>query len=158
MDLTTRRTLVDRYRDGHRVVVDALAGITEAELDTAEAPGEWSPRQVAHHLADSETTSAIRLRRLLAEDRPTIAGYDQEAYARRLHYDRPIAASLATLGAIRAATAELLDRLGEEEWAREGIHNESGRYALLDWLRIYAAHAHDHADQIRRARTVTRRG
>ena len=158
MDLTTRRTLVDRYRDGHRVVVDALAGITEAELDTAEAPGEWSPRQVAHHLADSETASAIRLRRLLAEDRPTIAGYDQEAYARRLHYDRPIAASLATLGAIRAATAELLDRLGEEEWAREGIHNESGRYALLDWLRIYAAHAHDHADQIRRARTVARRG
>lgn len=158
MDLTTRRTLVDRYRDGHRVVVDALAGITEAELDTAEAPGEWSPRQVAHHLADSETTSAMRLRRLLAENRPTIAGYDQDAYARRLHYDRPIAASLATLGAIRAATAELLDSLGEEEWAREGIHNESGRYALLDWLRIYAAHAHDHADQIRRARTVARRG
>jgi hypothetical protein len=154
MDDATRLVLIDRYKDGHRVVADALTGITETELDTPEAPGEWSPRQVVHHLADSETTSAIRLRRLLVEDSPVIHGYDQEAFARRLHYDRPIAASLATLGAVRAATAELLDRMTEAEWAREGTHNESGRYTVLDWLRIYAAHAHDHADQIRRARAV----
>ena len=150
----TRPDLIARYKAGHRVVTEALAGITDAELDTPEAPGEWTPRQVAHHLADSEMTSAIRLRRLLAEDHPVIDGYDQEEFARRLQYDRPIAASLATLAAVRQTTAELLDRLSEADWARAGTHSESGRYGVDDWLRIYAAHAHDHADQIRRARSA----
>ncbi len=149
-----RRRLIERYKEGHRIVTEALTGITEAELDTPEAPGEWTPRQVVHHLADSEMTSAIRLRRLLAEDHPTIHGYDQEEFARRLHYDRPIAASLATLQAVRSVTAEILDRLTADEWAREGTHSESGRYSVDYWLGIYAVHAHDHADQIRRARAA----
>ena len=157
MDAATRRELIERYKDGHRVVTEALAGIDVAELDARLAPDEWTAREVVHHLADSEMTSAIRLRRLLAEDNPVIEGYDQEEFARRLHYDRPIEASLATLGAVRMVTAELLDRLTEAEWVREGTHNESGRYTVGDWLRIYAAHVHDHADQIRRAREAVRR-
>jgi len=154
MDEQTRVRLIDRYKGGHRAIQEALAGITEAELDAREAPGEWTPRQVVHHLADSETNSAIRLRRLLAEKNPLIQGYDQEEFARVLHYDRPIDASLALFGAVRAATAELLDRMAEDDWARQGTHNESGPYDVEDWLRIYAVHAHDHADQIRRARAA----
>jgi hypothetical protein len=42
--------------------------------------------------------------------------------------------------------------LSEEEWGRVGTHTESGPYGVEDWLRIYAAHCHDHADQILRAR------
>ena len=146
-----RRELIERYRDGHHAVVVALAGLSEADLDRQPGPEDWSPRQIVHHLADSEMTSAIRLRRLLAEDHPTIAGYDEGEFARRLHYDRPIEASLEVLAAARRASAEILDRLGEAEWTREGTHSESGRYTVEDWLRIYAAHAHDHAAQISRA-------
>ena len=122
---------------------------SDAELDRRPAPGKWTAREIVHHLADSEMTSAIRLRRLLAEDSPVIVGYDQEEFARRLHYDRPIAASLDAFKAARATTGEILDRMTEEEWAREGTHSESGRYTLLQWLRIYADHAHNHAAQIR---------
>ena len=154
MDGMTRARLVEQYKAGYGVVVEALADITEAELDAREEPGEWSPREVVHHLADSEMTSAIRLRRLIVEDRPLIVGYDQEEFARRLYYDRPIEASLAAFRAARDTTAQLLDRLSEAEWAREGTHSESGRYTVLDWLQIYAVHAHDHADQIRRARAT----
>ena len=157
MDETTRRGLIERYKDGHRVVTDALAGITDAELDARPGPDEWSPREIVHHLADSEMTSAIRLRRLLAEDRPTIAGYDEQEFARRLHYDRPIEASLQALAAARRSTAELIDRLSPAEWAREGTHTESGRYTVEGWLELYAAHAHDHAEQIYRARAATGR-
>ena len=89
-------------------MVEALAGISEAELD-AQHDG-WTAREVAHHLANSEMTAAIRLRRVLAEDRPVIGGYDEETFARVL------------------------------------------KYAAEDWLQIYAAHGHDHAQQIRRAR------
>ena len=152
MDASTRRTLIDKYRAGYDTVVDALAGADDASLDRRPGPGTWSAREIVHHLADSEMTSAIRLRRLIAEDNPTIVGYDQEEFARRLHYDRPIAASLDAFKAARATTGEILDRMTEEEWAREGTHSESGRYTVLQWLEIYADHAHNHAMQIRAAR------
>lgn len=155
MDAERRRALIDRYRDGHRSVIEALAGAeadTSGELDRSLGEGEWSARQVAHHLADSETTSYIRLRRLLAEDDAVIPGYDENLFARRLHYERPIAASLDVLRTVRHATAELLNILTEEEWQRTGTHTDSGPYSVETWLEIYATHAHDHAEQIRRAR------
>jgi len=152
MDPTTRRALVEQYRNGYRAVIEALHGVTETDLDSRPAPTEWSPRHVVHHLADSEMTSAIRLRRLIAEDGPMIHGYDEGAFARRLHYERPIQASLEAFRAARQTTAELLERLGEADWLREGTHSESGRYTVETWLEIYAKHAHDHAEQIRRGR------
>jgi len=88
--------------------------------------GGWSPRMVVHHLADSESNST-RGRKLLAEDDPVVQGYDQ-AYARRLHYDRPVETSLAVFRAVRASTAELLERLEEQDWGRAGTHTESGPY------------------------------
>jgi hypothetical protein len=151
MDEATRRQLIERYRSGPAVLEQALAEVPEADLD--HASDGWTPRQVIHHVADSEMTSAIRLRRLLAEDRPQLAGYDEELFARRLHYsERPLEGSLEAVRGARASSVALLEVLSEEEWAREGTHSESGRYGVTDWLRIYAAHCHDHAEQIRRAR------
>ncbi|WIG57958.1 MAG: hypothetical protein OJF49_000703 [Ktedonobacterales bacterium] len=152
MDNERRAELIAQYKDGYRAVREAVEMLTEAELDRRATPDDWTPREIAHHLADSETTSYIRLRRVLAEDRPTIQGYDEMEFARRLHYDRPIATSLDVLRAVRASSAELLDWLTAEEWTREGTHSESGSYSVEDWLEIYAAHAHDHAAQMLRAR------
>lgn len=155
MDQEARRRLVEVYKDGYRVVAEALAGASEKELDVVPAPGKWTAREIVHHLADSEMTSAVRLRLLIASDRPQIVGYDQDEFARRLYYrDRPIGASLDAFRAARQTTAELLDRLTEAEWLREGTHTEVGRYSVDKWLEIYAAHAHEHARQIRAARTA----
>jgi hypothetical protein len=153
MEQGTRVQLVERYKEGTRVFAEALEGITDGELDARPGPEEWTAREVVHHMADSEMTSAIRLRRLIAEDAPTIQGYDQEEFAQRLFYgERPIEASVEAVDAARRTTAEILDRLDEGQWARAGTHTESGPYDVEAWLDIYAAHAHDHADQIRRAR------
>jgi hypothetical protein len=152
MDDATRRAMIEQYKKGYRQVAEAIAGATEAELDARPAPGKWTAREIVHHLADSEMTSAIRIRNLIATDNVAIVGYDQEVFARRLHYDRPITASLAAFKAARETTAELLDRLNEDDWKREGTHTEHGRYGMDTWLGIYSVHAHDHADQIRRAR------
>ena len=158
MDSQTRTKLINQYKDGYRAVADALAGATDADLDAHPAPGKWSARQIVHHLADSEMTSAIRVRLLLAADRPQIMGYDQDEFSKRLHYDRPIDASLAALKAARETTADILDRMREADWAREGTHTEHGRYGMDTWLGIYGPHAHDHAAQIRRARESAKRG
>lgn len=151
MNASHRRELIARYRTGYDDVADALEGITEAELDRS-ASGEWTPRQIGHHLADSEMTSAIRLRRLLAEEKPVIQGYDEAEYAQRFTRDRPIQPSIEAMRWARESTAQILDRLTEEEWRRTGTHSESGAYSVEQWLEIYAAHPHDHAAQIRRSR------
>ena len=157
MDRSTREAMVDQYKQGYREVADALAGATDAELDARPAAGKWTAREIVHHLADSEMTSAIRMRNLIATDNVAIVGYDQEVFAKRLHYNRPIAASLSAFKAARETTAELLDRLSEDDWKREGTHTEHGRYGMDTWLGIYSVHAHDHANQIRRARASLRK-
>ena len=152
MDLERRRALVERYREGPSVVEAALAGATDAELDARPADGGWTARETTHHIADSELTSAIRLRRLIAEDEPEIIGYDGNVFAQRLYYgDRPVGAALAAISAARAVTAEILDQLTEAEWQRKGSHNEHPSYGVLEWLEIYAEHCHEHAEQIRAA-------
>jgi hypothetical protein len=152
MDAATRKTLIAQYKAGYDEVVKALAGADDAALDRRTGPGTWSAREIVHHLADSEMTSAIRLRRLLAEESALITGYDQEEFARTLHYDRPIAASLEAFRWARVSTAELLERMTEADWGRAGTHSEIGRYPITRWLEIYAEHASKHAAQIRRAR------
>jgi hypothetical protein len=152
MDQKERETLIAQYRDGYAAIAESLLKITDEELDAHPRPGSWSPREIVHHLADSEMTAGIRLRRLLAEDRPHIQGYDQDDFARRLFYDRPHETSLELFRYVRSATAEILERLQPQDWQREGTHSEMGRYSVETWLQIYAEHAHKHARQIRAAR------
>jgi hypothetical protein len=151
MDSEERARLIKRYREGHSVVKEALSGITPEELDRS-ASGEWTPRQIAHHLADSEMMSAIRIRRLLTEDEPVIHAYDEAAFARKLTADRPIEPSLEAMRWARETCSQLLERMTEADWRKVGTHTESGPYSAEDWLTIYAAHAHDHAEQIKRGR------
>lgn len=151
MEAQEREALIQRYRDGHRAVAEALQGLRDEELDRSVS-GEWTPRAIVHHLADSEMTSAIRLRRLIAEDNPTIQGYDEAQFASRLTSDRPIEPSLQAMRWARESTAQILERLSEEDWVRSGTHTESGPYSVEDWLVTYANHGHDHAKQIARAR------
>ena len=153
MDAARRAELVARYKAGHVTLLASLAGIDEAGLDARPADGGWTPREVVQHTADSEMTAAIRLRRLVAEENPVIAGYDGDTFAVRLHYaDRPIEPALDAIAAARSTTAQILDGLTEADWARTGTHTESGPYGVERWLETYAVHCDEHADQIRRAR------
>jgi hypothetical protein len=154
-----RAALVAHYRSGADVFLAAVAGVSVAELDVRPFEGEWTVREIVHHLCDGELGSAIRLRRLIAEDRPVLPGYDEMEYSRRLHYDeRPIGPSLDAMAAARAATLDLVERLSDDEWARTGTHTEQGPYSVEAWLRDYAAHPHDHADQVRRVVAAARGG
>lgn len=151
MDPARREELIGQYRAGASAVDGALAGARDEDLDRTP-PGGWSARMVVHHLADSETNSYLRLRKLLAERGAELQAYDEAEFARVLHYDRPIEHSLAVFRAVRASSSEPLDRLSGEDWSRTGVHSESGAYSVENWLEIYADHGLDHADQIRRAR------
>jgi hypothetical protein len=151
--MTNRTALLARYRSGSDAVDAALNAITDEELDRSPTDGGWTARQIAHHLADSEAMAYTRIRRLIADEDPQIAGYDEPAWAQRLHYDRPIGEAMAVMRAVRAASLALLESLTPTEWERSGVHSESGAYSVDRWLEIYASHPHEHADQIRAARS-----
>jgi hypothetical protein len=148
-----RNALVKQYAAGYDEVIDALNSFPAESLGAHPIPGKWSAREIVHHLGDSETTSAVRIRRLLCEEQPLIHGYDQDVFAQRLRYnERDMAPALEAFRYARATTVQLLGLMAEEDWQRTGTHSESGAYGAEDWLRIYAAHAHNHAAQIRRLR------
>jgi uncharacterized damage-inducible protein DinB len=153
MNSQERQALIAQYVDGYNEVVRSLEGIPTDALTAHPIEGKWSAAEIVHHLADSETTSGLRLRRLLVEDHPVILGYDQDAYAKSLNYNRrAMAPALEAFRSARATVAQLFEFMREADWQREGTHSESGSYSVEDWLRIYAAHAHNHAGQIRRLR------
>ena len=153
MTAAERSELIATYAAGYEEVMQALAGFTPETLTAHPLPGKWSAAEIVQHLADSEMTSAIRLRRLLTEDNPVIYGYDEAFYATRFGYNgRDIAPAMEAFRAARATTVQILERLTEEDWQRKGTHSESGAYGVEIWLETYAAHAHGHASQIRRLR------
>jgi len=148
-----RNVLIKQYGDGFDEVIAALNSFPAKSLGAHPIPGKWSAREIVHHLGDSESTAAGRIRKLLCEDDPLIQGYDQDQFATKLRYnERDMAPALEAFRCARVTTMQLLRLMTEEDWQRSGTHTESGRYTAEDWLRIYAAHAHDHAAQIRRLR------
>src|SRR5262244_288261 len=125
MNSQERQELMTRYQDGYHEVARAIDGFPAEHLTAHPIDGKWSAAEIVHHLADSETTSALRVRRLLVEDHPLIQGYDQDLYAARLNYNnREIAPSLDAFRSARATTAQLFDFLTDEDWHREGTHSE----------------------------------
>jgi len=153
MTTDERQQLIEQYKAGYDEVARALEGFPADKLTAHPIEGKWSAAEIVHHLGDSETTSGLRLRRLLSEDHPLIQGYDQDVYARELRYnEREIGPSLDLFRSTRATTAQLFDFMKDADWRREGTHSESGSYSAEDWLKIYAAHGHNHAAQISRLR------
>lgn len=146
-----RAALIEQYARGPERIREALARVPKAALSWRPGAGKWSAHEVVVHCADSETSSALRIRTLIAEKEPLIVGYDQDAWARAFDYhSEPLESALAVARAARARTVPLLRRLTDAEWSKEGRHTHSGRYTAEDWLRIYAAHLEGHARQIER--------
>ncbi|HEY6193749.1 MAG TPA: DinB family protein [Candidatus Eisenbacteria bacterium] len=155
MDADARSALIAKYKAGYAEVVKALDGFPAAQLTARPFPGKWTAAEIVHHLADSETQSATRLRKLLAEPHPVIQAYDQEEWTNRLHYQsRQIEPALLAFRAARETTAQLLDLMTEADWRKLGWHSESGSYHSERWLEIYAEHAHGHAAQIARLKAA----
>lgn len=143
--------LRERFRGGAGVVDAALAPLGDDDLDCRVGDG-WSPRMIAHHLADAEVHIYERLRQLLADPEPVpILYWDEARWAATpaLRYESgPIAPSLDLFRAARAASVALLDELPATELDREGTHSTDGAFSVRHWLAMAAAHAEDHAAQI----------
>ena len=142
--------LAAEYEVATNVFLEAVKKINLADLDKPKKDG-WNARQEIHHLADSESQSCARLKRLLAEPGSIIQGYDENKWAQNttLGYTvLPIENSLTLYKASRAASLEIIKRLEVEQLSNAGIHTESGAYDLKKWFSSYINHPKDHANQL----------
>ena len=147
-----REALFRRYEQGPALLRDALLRAPLEMRTWRPAPNQWSVHEIIVHCADSETNSSMRIRYLAGEPSPTIAGYDQDRWARELHYhDLPLELSLAQVEATRAWTTAFIRQLPDAAWERAGRHTEYAEpYTAEQWLQIYAEHLEIHARQIAR--------
>ena len=153
LDLLGERDPVEVMAATPGEVRRALEGVPEAELRRPEAPGKWSRLEVAAHLADSEVAIAWRFRLAIAQERPPLTGYDQDAWAERLGYSEiALEDALEVFEVLRAANVRLLRRLAPADWERVAVHAERGEESVRHMARLFAGHDLLHLRQIERIR------
>jgi uncharacterized damage-inducible protein DinB len=138
------RNLLDLYEDGGRKLLKAIDGLTEADLTSFPVPGTWSIKQVVAHLADCDLVFSDRMKRVIAEDNPTLQGFDESKWAAGLHYQLQSATELAALFDLnRRVMTNLLRLLPPATFARTGTHTERGVQSV-EAILTYAVNHLDH--------------
>jgi nuclear transport factor 2 (NTF2) superfamily protein len=146
-----REDLIRRYELGPGLLRAALEKAPREAHKWRPAENKWSIHEIVCHCADAETNAAMRIRYLVAEDKPVIVGYDQDRWAKEFVYRAAnLYTALGVVEAVRAHTADLLRRLSAAAWLSTGTHTESGAYSADDWLKVYAEHLEKHSGQIER--------
>lgn len=149
--ISTER-LLDVFREAPARLARALDGVGEGDLRVRAIPGKWAIQEIVLHVADSELTGAVRVRKVLAEDRPELPAYNQELFATGLDYlrrDAPFRrAALHGFRNLRETTAVLFESARPGDWRREGTHLIFGPLSLRQLLEMYADHGERHIGQI----------
>ena len=151
MDKTERNEKIELYGRGFDLLKAALAEVPAEAMKFKPEPKEWSVHEIIIHIADSETNSALRARKLIVEPGGTLMGYDQAQWADVLNYhDHNLEDALEVTRLARKTTYELLKRQPEEVFTHAIIHPEMNEpYTFDKWVDIYSRHIPGHIEQIK---------
>jgi hypothetical protein len=129
---------------------EAVALLTDRQLDTPYRPGGWTVRQVVHHVADSHLNSYVRMKVALTEHSPTITPYDEKLWAALPDMRLPIDSSLGILDGLHVRWVVLFRALQPADYARTFQHPEyPDAPRTIEWvLQHYAWHSRHHVGHI----------
>jgi hypothetical protein len=150
MDKAERNELIEKYRTSFDEFEKVLKTIPKEAWLFKPEPKEWSVHQVIIHIADSETNSYLRARRLVAEPGGMLMAYDQDVWADNLDYhSQSTEDALEVTRYVRKMTYDFIKDLPDEVWENTATHPEYPEpYTFEKWLRIYSKHPGEHAKQI----------
>jgi anti-anti-sigma factor len=139
------RDLIAKYENGPRQLRDALDGLSAMQLRTPAPPGAWSALQIVCHIADFDLVYADRMKRVIAEDNPTMFGGDPDVFAAKLAYGhRDLEEELDVVIAVRREMSRFLKTLCPTDFERTGQHTEDGPLSLTRLLERIAGHIPHH--------------
>jgi len=128
---------------------EAIAGLTDIQLDTPYRDGGWTLRQVVHHVADSHMNAYIRVKWTVTEESPTIKAYNEKRWAETPEVSLPPIVSLSLIQALHHKFTLLLESLPHEELLKEFVHPETQkRVAIHNMIALYAWHGAHHTAHI----------
>jgi DinB superfamily len=140
---------IDAYLDGTARLRRVVTDLNSQQLEARPIPGKWSTLEVVCHLVDSEQAWCHRMKRVIAEERPLLIGYDESRFTASLGYHRyDLKSELALLEGMRLQMALILRGQPEAAWARTGVHNERGLMNLEEMVRAEVEHVHHHITHI----------
>ena len=149
--------LIEEFERGAGIVAEAVRGMSGEDLRKRPVAGKWSTLEVVCHLADFEIVGADRVKRVIAEDRPTLPDGDENAFAARLAYHkREIEDELQVIAGIRAQVTRILKSLAEEDFSRVGNHTAAGPLTLEQLVERMAKHVRHHVKFIEEKRAALR--
>jgi hypothetical protein len=137
--------LIDDYLAGPGLLRQAVAGMNSQQFLARPIPGKWSTLEVLSHLADFEIVFADRIKRVIAQNEPTLFGSSPDMFAARLAYhERDPGEELQLIELIRKQVARILRTLSRDDLHRRGIHSESGARTLETLCRQITGHIPHH--------------
>src|SRR5688572_14346979 len=149
-----RRTAIDEIAALPARMRQAVAGLTEAQLDTPYRPDGWTVRQVVHHVADSHINGFVRLKLALTEDNPTIKPYEEKRWAELADMRLPIEVSLVILDNVHARWDAVYRAMTPAQFSRTFFHPELKDTLTLDThVQLYGWHSRHHVGHITALRT-----
>ncbi len=139
-----RKTLIDRFADGGPLLMQATSNLSPEQCREHCIPGTWSIAELVGHVLDSDLVFADRIKRIVAEDSPTLQAFDEQLWIARLNSaEAPVDEASALFAANRRWMTRILRAQSETDFARAGTHTEKGRQTLAEVL-TYATNHLDH--------------
>jgi hypothetical protein len=155
----SQSALIEAYAAGPKRLREATRGMTCEQAAARPVPGKWSTLECVCHIADFEIVYADRMKRVIAEDQPTMFSGDPDIFAARLSYqDRDLAEELALIEACRAQVTRILRKLSAADFQRVGKHSEAGPLTLQELLERVTEHIPHHAKFIDEKRAALKVG
>ena len=137
--------LIDQWEHGGEKLALAIRGLTREDLTCFPIEGKWSIQQVVIHLMDSDLIATDRMKRTIAEDKPTLIGYDETKFIQHLFPDEQSAEDAVKIFDLnRRMFAKVLRKVPASAWDRVGMHNERGPTTLGKQLEYYVKHLDHH--------------
>ena len=144
-----RRARIAEIEEAPTRLREAVAGLSDEQLDTPYRDGGWTVRQVVHHVPDSHLNAYVRFHWAMTEDEPGIKTYEEARWA-ELPDARtaPIEISLALLEALHRRWLLLLRSMTAEDFSRTLRHPEMGILTLDNMLTVYSWHGRHHVAHV----------
>ena len=144
-----RRKFIEEIETAPARLREAVAHLSEAQLDTPYRPDGWSVRQVVHHVPESHMNAYVRFKLALTEDVPTIKPYNENAWAQTGEVrNTSIDTSLILLECLHQRWVRLLRCMKAVEFERQLKHPDLGTLTLDRMLALYAWHGKHHVAHV----------